>query len=306
VTEYFYEACGLQIASSMPLRAFVTTQRTTPASPVIRFYQDDVPAALCGAAQSGGPNWECNENQFLLRVPGIAKFLIENGATIRFQPEPGVSLDDVSAFLVGSALGILIHQRGQIILHASSVLVNGKAVLFCGASGKGKSTLAAALDKRGFPVVTDDFCVLDPTLPPSVFPDGRYLRLWQQSLDGLDMEDADYLPVRRKINKYYVSPENVVSDPVPLGPIYILRETKPPFTSGIAALNLTEAATAIRQQAYRPFLIQRMAKQDAYFLATMRMMTRSEAFTLTRPMGFAALPKVLDQLQAHWREVGLV
>jgi|GEM_PF-5051994 len=120
------------------------------------------------------------------------------------------------------------------------------------------------------------------------------------------MEDADYLPVRRKINKYYVSPENVVSDPVPLGPIYILRETKPPFTSGIAALNLTEAATAIRQQAYRPFLIQRMAKQDAYFLATMRMMTRSEAFTLTRPMGFAALPKVLDQLQAHWREVGLV
>jgi len=48
-----------------------------------------------------------------------------------------------------------------VVLHASGVELNGRAALFLGSSGAGKSTLAAALVQRGYPLVTDDFCVIN-------------------------------------------------------------------------------------------------------------------------------------------------
>jgi serine kinase of HPr protein (carbohydrate metabolism regulator) len=52
--------------------------------------------------------------------------------------------------------------------------LNGKAVLVCGGSGAGKSTVAAALVQRGYPLVTDDVCAVSPsgTAAPVVHPDG--------------------------------------------------------------------------------------------------------------------------------------
>ena len=45
-------------------------------------------------------------------------------------------------------------------LHASTVAVDGRAVLICGPSGSGKSDLALRLLDRGFTLVSDDRTVL--------------------------------------------------------------------------------------------------------------------------------------------------
>jgi len=89
----------------------------------------------------------------------------------------------------GSVFGILLHQREEIVLHASAVRVNGRAILFCGASGAGKSTLAAVLAQRGLPLITDDVCAitLSPAGAPMVHSDGLHLKLWAQAIERLDL-----------------------------------------------------------------------------------------------------------------------
>ena len=62
----------------------------------------------------------------LLRViPGLARFLVRDGLTIDVAIEPGADRDEVQEFLDGAVLGALIHQRGELPLHAATLVPPG-------------------------------------------------------------------------------------------------------------------------------------------------------------------------------------
>src|SRR5262249_17994441 len=79
------------------------------------------------------------------------------------------------------------HQRGILPLHASGVMLGGRAVALCGPSASGKSTLAAMLAAQGCAVIADDLCLIDAREgePVSVLPGCPRLRLWADSLERL-------------------------------------------------------------------------------------------------------------------------
>jgi hypothetical protein len=145
---YSYRDAVLAVASEIELPGAVPTPGADAAAITVR--AAPVPAALQDATARGA-TWQIAGKRFLFQVPGVARFLLSGGNEIVFEPAPGVDGGDVSIFLIGTVFGILLHQRGEIVLHASAVRVAGKAVLFCAPSGSGKSTLAAA-GRRGAPV----------------------------------------------------------------------------------------------------------------------------------------------------------
>lgn len=59
-------------------------------------------------------------------------------------------------------LQMALGQRRYLLLHASAVERDGKALLMTGESGAGKSTLAALLMTRGWRLLGDEFALLDP------------------------------------------------------------------------------------------------------------------------------------------------
>lgn len=59
-------------------------------------------------------------------------------------------------------LQMALGQRRYLLLHASAVERDGKALLMTGESGAGKSTLAALLMARGWRLMGDEFVLLDP------------------------------------------------------------------------------------------------------------------------------------------------
>ncbi len=59
-------------------------------------------------------------------------------------------------------LQLALGERRYLLLHASAVERDGRAVLMTGISGAGKSTLAALLGARGWRLMGDEFALVDP------------------------------------------------------------------------------------------------------------------------------------------------
>lgn len=59
-------------------------------------------------------------------------------------------------------LQMALGQRRYLLLHASAVERDGRALLMTGLSGAGKSTLAALLAARGWRLMGDEFALVDP------------------------------------------------------------------------------------------------------------------------------------------------
>lgn len=93
---------------------------------------------------------------------------------------PRCGQERVASLLVaGGAMSTLLTLRGHLVLHASAVSVDRKAIALIGPSGAGKSTLAGALCAAGAQLVTDDSLRVDTTGsdPVVCHPGGTSLRL---------------------------------------------------------------------------------------------------------------------------------
>lgn len=77
-----------------------------------------------------------------------------SNATLTF--EPGADPREVEKVRKGSAWLLLRHLEGRLGLHGSAVSVGQSAVVFLGSSGRGKSTLAATMCRRGAALLADD------------------------------------------------------------------------------------------------------------------------------------------------------
>ena len=122
-----------------------------------------------------------------LYIPRAGGIRVRAGHEITIDAHPGADPATLRAFVLGPAFGILLHQRGLLVLHASAVVLAGGAVAFLGRSGYGKSTTAAALHARSGGLVADDVVAVDLTAPggPIVQPGYPQLKLWPDAVTAL-------------------------------------------------------------------------------------------------------------------------
>jgi hypothetical protein len=115
------------------------------------------------------------------------KFWMDRAGTRLWVTWPGsASVETTALYLLGPVLALVLRYRGVVCLHASAVVVNGRAIVFAGAEEAGKSTTAAAFARRGFPALSDDVVPLaerDGVF--FAFPGSPQLRLWPESVEML-------------------------------------------------------------------------------------------------------------------------
>ena len=96
---------------------------------------------------------------------------------------------------------VYLRLHNQFCLHASAVVVDDRAIMFCAPSGFGKSTTALAFASQGHAVLADDICVIEPQAT-EVWVKSGYpnLRLWKHppSADGKSVSIQLIAPDRGK------------------------------------------------------------------------------------------------------------
>ena len=185
-----YQVYGLVVDSALPLPELLPAG-DQPVDASIQL--GPVPAALDEAEVR--TDWcELSRREFLFSIESVARYHVAEGQriTLEIDPQARAPAADVRLWLLGSAFGALLHQRGLLPLHVSAVKAPMGVWAFTGESGEGKSTLAAFLHLRfGWPLVSDDVSVVRvENGQPLVHPGPRKLKLWQDALDTLDFSDC--------------------------------------------------------------------------------------------------------------------
>jgi hypothetical protein len=101
---------------------------------------------------------------FLVRFPGEADFAIDIAARrAEGWPAPDTSPDHFDSLFQHGIAPLVGNYLGGLFLHGSAVTVSGQAIAFLGYSRSGKTTLAGAFAKAGYPFLTEDVIELVPS-----------------------------------------------------------------------------------------------------------------------------------------------
>lgn len=164
-------------------------------------------------------------NDVLIKWKSLGHFLIHNGQEIIVQPEKE-EFYFICPVLFGPIFAILLHQRGYLVLHASAVVLNNRATAFMGHSGYGKSTIAATMNKQGYPFLTDDILAVkfDKNSNPIVYPSLPLIKLSPEFFT-IEDDDSSFMEIFPGADdKISFIPHLFSQEPLKIDKIYFLKE----------------------------------------------------------------------------------
>jgi hypothetical protein len=292
---YLYKAFGLNIKSEIQIPEFLPA---SDAEVDVIIHLGEVPGQLSGTTFKG-VRFEASSGQFLLKVDAIADYYSENGQKIIIQPYNNAEEADIRLFLLGSVFGALLHQRGMLPMHGSSLAIKGKAYIFSGISGVGKSTLAAGLINRGYQLLSDDISVVSANTnnKPVIYPGYPALKLWADSLKKLGKDPEQFARVRSKLNKHHLQvADQFHSEKLPVGGVYILN-TKNTEGHLLEEIKGIEKFNAQKNNTYRLNFIKGLGNTEAHFRNLSALATNCIVKRITRSTKTFSPDELLDIIE---------
>ena len=188
--------CGWRVRSEFPLPEALPWggPEDHPVDVTVRL--GDVPEGVPNSVYIDPTTKRGADGQYHLSIRNVGRYLARHGQEVLIDPLCPIDLPDLRLFVETTCLAALALQRGLIALHGAAFRVSGKTIAIIGASGQGKSTLAAALAQRGHGLMAEDVCVLDVgdgagdggDHRPMVIPSLPNIRLWQDALEQLGID----------------------------------------------------------------------------------------------------------------------
>jgi hypothetical protein len=297
---HYYAIFGLEVASELPLpelRAVAASSK----DPHILISVGEI------ANAERAPGLYKTAEGALLVVDKVARFAVRDGRHIVVEPHPGTPLANVRLFLLGSAMGMLIHQRGLLPLHGNAIEINGSAFAFVGHSGTGKSTLATWFHDQGFRILSDDVCVVrfDRAGNPMLSAGIPRLRLWREAIEASGRDTNDYdrsYAGGHDYDKFDVPVDAAatVERALPLGAVYSLRRGD---GVSIDRLGPVDSAEVLFANTYRGAYLDQTATNALHWQACLDLIRRVPVFNFVRTWGLKMLGEHATKVACHAQRI---
>jgi hypothetical protein len=255
----------------------------------------EVPPSLCHSDERHSL-WIAAD-ELRLQIWDVGHFRILGGQQIGWCPaQPGLSPAELRTYLLGSAFGALLIQRGLLVLHGNALERDGRAIVCLGASGAGKSTLACALMQQGWRLLADDLVAITPE--GMVLPGIPRIKLWEDASRSFGFSPELLIPVAAGIAKYLMPVDQLRPAPAAarLAQLYLLQ--REPW-NGISPLkrlaigNEQMAMAELLNQLYRPTFVAGLGRHGSCFLALARLLRQAPLTTLLLPDTISNLVEAL-------------
>ncbi len=294
-----YHVFGLKIKSLIPLPAPLISDPLPELKPDVVIEYGKTPDALMNP-QFKGVRFQAGKGEFLLWVDNVGRYYVQDGRCITIMPEAGASVDDILVFLMGSAMGALLHQRNILVIHAGAISVNGGSVVFSGSSGIGKSTLVAGFHQRGYPFLADDVCAITMANGhPAVVPGFPRLKLWADVLKKLNTDKEALKSIRwgQDLKKYFLPVDTIQNTPVPLKSVFVLQTTNTDKMEN-TALKGGEKIDPIIDNTYRRSFLEGLGGKKDHFKQCAAVAAGAAVYRTVRPNKGFLLNELMDLLEA--------
>lgn len=216
---YKYHAFGLNIASELELPGIL---KGTDDEPDVNISLGKIMIPT----NQDSPNYYLDHSSVYLWWDDIGSVKISNGKEIIVDITNEDEIQMIP-FLLGPVMALILHQRGFLVLHGSSVKINNMAIAFLGHRGFGKSTTAINLYKKGYPLVADDILAIDFDNDgnPIVYPGYLHMRLSDETYYNVKDSTQIITPIRTIADKSFCDASYGFSPkPVQLKRIYVLKK----------------------------------------------------------------------------------
>ncbi len=235
---------------------------------------------------------------------GVASYKITHGREVVIIPRSdSLSEEFLIQPIYGMAFAAVLHQQKHLILHGSTVAINGKALVLLGNKGFGKSTLTAFLLSNGHQFICDDVTALKtvPSEGPQVLPGIPRLRLRADTVDAIGVA-PDTLPLAPIVSKHIlkVQSNDFTTTPTPLQTILLLDHG-----DNIALHEMTESEKMLCLLGGQYFAKYHSAthhREHKRIFRQCEILAKSTNIVrLTAPRDLRLVPKTVQMLEQHMR-----
>lgn len=251
--KYFYRIYGLRVQSQIPFSQAVPDQE---GDADVRIAFGRVPDFLREAGRKGYGTWTNGFASAWFRVRDGTQVYVEKGRRITVELSKEPQQLAITSLLLSAGMALICLQRGDPFFHGSALYTGEEAILLCGESGAGKSTVTLELLRKRFGFLADDTVrvhpgaagmLAEPSYPQQKLCQDMALRC------GKPLEELIYIDEERE--KYALRRQDCyVKQAAVLGKIFLLRKdvagTGQETAVRIRKVNGQEALETLSSQLY--------------------------------------------------------